>query len=147
MTRTRLPIVTIMTVMACLTVVLLPSPARASAYSLTGAGSTLLAPLETYWASDYQHRYGDTITYASVGSGAGIAQVTARAVDFGASDAPLTPAQAEKCNGCVQIPWALTAAGIAFHIEGVRRLKLSGPRWRPSTSGRSPAGTLRRSQS
>jgi phosphate transport system substrate-binding protein len=127
LTRTRLPIVTITAVMACLTAVMLPSPAQASTYSLTGAGSTLVAPLETFWASDYQHRYGDAITYASVGSGAGIAQVSARAVDFGASDAPLTPAQAAKCGECVQIPWALTATGIAFHLEGVGRLKLSGP--------------------
>ena len=127
MTRNRLPIVTILAVMACLTAVLVPSPAGASTYSLTGAGSTLVAPLESFWASDYQHRYGDTITYAAVGSGAGIAQVSARAVDFGASDAPLTPTQAANCNECVQIPWALTATGIAFHIEGVRRLQLSGP--------------------
>ena len=56
-----------------------------------------------------------------------IAQVSARAVDFGASDAPLTPAQAEKCKECVQIPWALTATGIAFHLEGIRTLKLTGP--------------------
>ena len=62
MTRNRLPIVTIMAVMACLTAVLVPSPARASTYSLTGAGSTLVAPLETFWASDYQHRYGDTVS-------------------------------------------------------------------------------------
>src|ERR1700693_1346459 len=112
--------------MTCLTAGL-SAPAGASAYSLTGAGSTLLAPLETFWASDFQHRYGDSITYASVGSGAGIAQVSARAVDFGASDAPLTEAQAAKCNNCVQIPWALTATGIAFHLEGIRTLKLTGP--------------------
>jgi phosphate transport system substrate-binding protein len=67
------------------------------------------------------------VTYSAIGSGAGIAQVSARAVEFGASDAPLTPAQAEKCKECVQIPWALTATGIAFHLEGIRTLKLTGP--------------------
>src|SRR5207302_7905604 len=103
------------------------SPAGASAYSLTGAGSTLVAPFEAFWASDFQHRYRDTVTYAAVGSGAGIAQISARVVDFGASDAPLTPAQAEKCKECIQIPWALTATGIAFHLEGIRKLKLTGP--------------------
>jgi phosphate transport system substrate-binding protein len=126
LTPKRLPIVTIIATMTCLTAGL-ASPAGASAYSLTGAGSTLVAPLVSFWTSDFQHRYGDNVTYASVGSGAGIAQISARSVDFGASDAPLTPAQAEKCKECVQIPWALTGVGIAFHLEGVRTLKLSGP--------------------
>jgi phosphate transport system substrate-binding protein len=120
-----LPILAVIAV-TCLTVGF-ASPAGASAYSLTGAGSTLVAPFEAFWASDFQHRYGDTVTYAAVGSGAGIAQISARVVDFGASDAPLTPAQAEKCKECIQIPWALTATGIAFHLEGIRKLKLTGP--------------------
>src|SRR5262249_50882259 len=51
----------------------------------------------------------------------------ARAVDFGASDAPLTPAQAEKCKGCIQIPWALSATGIAFNLPGFRHINLTGP--------------------
>jgi phosphate transport system substrate-binding protein len=123
----RLPVIAIAAVITCLTAGSALSPAAASAYSLTGAGSTLIAPLETLWASDFQHRYNDTITYAAVGSGAGIAQISARAVDFGASDAPLTPAQGEKCKGCIQVPWALTATGIAFHLEGIRRLNLTGP--------------------
>ena len=122
----RLTTVVAIMLMTCLTAGL-AGPAGASAYSLTGAGSTLVAPLETYWASDFQHRYGDTVTYAAVGSGAGIAQISARAVDFGASDAPLTPTQAAACKECVQIPWALTATGIAFHLEGIRLLHLTGP--------------------
>jgi phosphate transport system substrate-binding protein len=122
----RLPVVAAIAAMTCLTAGFV-SPAGASAYSLTGAGSTLVAPLEAFWASDFQHRYGDTITYAGVGSGAGIAQISARAVDFGASDAPLTPAQAATCKECFQIPWALSATGIAFHLEGIRKLNLTGP--------------------
>jgi phosphate transport system substrate-binding protein len=122
----RLPIVAAIAAITCLTAGFV-SPAGASAYSLTGAGSSLVAPLEAFWASDFQRRYGDTITYAAVGSGAGIAQISARAVDFGASDAPLTPAQASACKECIQIPWGLTATGIAFHLEGVRRLNLTGP--------------------
>jgi phosphate transport system substrate-binding protein len=122
----RLPIVAAIAAMTSLTAGFV-SPAGASAYSLTGAGSSLVAPLEAFWAQDFQRRYGDTITYAPVGSGAGIAQISARAVDFGASDAPLTPAQASACKECIQIPWGLTATGIAFHLEGIRRLNLTGP--------------------
>ena len=116
-----------MVALLSLTAVLAPGPAAASAYSLTGAGSTLVAPLETFWASDFESKYGDHITYASVGSGAGIAQVSARTVDFGASDAPLTASQAAACKECVQIPWALTATGIAFQLKGIRALHLTGP--------------------
>jgi phosphate transport system substrate-binding protein len=125
LTSKKLPVIAIL-VVTCLTAAL-AGPAGASAYSLTGAGSTLIAPLETLWGSDFEHRYGDHITYAAVGSGAGIAQISARAVDFGASDAPLTPSQAAACKGCVQIPWALTATGIAFNLTGIRKLNLTGP--------------------
>ena len=92
---------------------------------LIGAGSTLVAPLMANWASDFEARYSVSVTYGAVGSGAGIAQITARTVDFGASDAPLTAAQAAACNGCVQVPWALTATGIAYHLDGVKKLNLS----------------------
>jgi phosphate transport system substrate-binding protein len=92
---------------------------------LVGAGSTLVAPLMTNWSSDFEARYSVSVTYGAVGSGAGIAQITARTVDFGASDAPLTGDQATACGGCVQVPWALTATGVAFHLNGVKKLNLS----------------------
>ncbi len=104
--------------------VALPSAALAGG-TLTGAGSTLVAPLMKQWAAGVQSADGITVNYGSVGSGKGISSITARSVDFGASDAPLTPTQASACNGCVQLPWALTATGMAFHINGVSRLNLS----------------------
>ena len=55
-----------------------------------GAGSTLVAPLMAKWSQDFEAKNNIQVTYGSVGSGAGIAQITARTVDFGASDAPLT---------------------------------------------------------
>jgi phosphate transport system substrate-binding protein len=100
--------------------------AGASAAGLTGAGSSLVAPLMANWINGFEIREGIPVKYGSVGSGAGIAQITARTVDFGASDAPLTPEQAGACGGCVQIPWALTGVGIGFHIPGVKKLNLSG---------------------
>lgn len=101
--------------------------AGASAAGITGAGSTLVAPLMANWISTFEIKEGIPVKYGSVGSGAGIAQITARTVDFGASDAPLTPEQAAACNGCVQIPWALSATGLGFNVPGVKRLNLSGP--------------------
>jgi phosphate transport system substrate-binding protein len=113
---------------AGLAIVLSSGAAVAAAGELSGAGSTLIAPLlEEHWAPEFEHLTGNKVKYGAVGSGSGIEQISARAVDFGASDAPLTSAQAAKCNGCVQVPWALTATGIAFHLEGVARLRLTGP--------------------
>src|SRR5881394_412179 len=100
--------------------------ANASAAGLTGAGSSLVAPLMANWISGFEIKEGIPVKYGAVGSGAGIAQITARTVDFGASDAPLTPEQAGACNSCVQIPWALTATGIGFKIPGVKKLNLTG---------------------
>lgn len=100
--------------------------AGASAAGLTGAGSTLVAPLMANWISGFEIKEGIPVKYGAVGSGTGIAQITARTVDFGASDAPLTPEQAAACNGCVQIPWALSATGIGFNVPGVKKLNLTG---------------------
>lgn len=105
----------------------LAAPAGAASGTLTGAGSTLVAPLMANWSQDFLNRYNIQVTYGAVGSGAGITQVSNRSVDFGASDAPLTAAQAGACNGCVQVPWALTATGVAFNVPGVSRLRLSVP--------------------
>lgn len=102
------------------------STATASAAGLTGAGSTLVYPLMQNWISNFEIKEGIPVKYAPVGSGTGIAQITARTVDFGASDAPMTPEQAAACNGCVQIPWALSATGVGFNVPGVKKLNLSG---------------------
>jgi phosphate transport system substrate-binding protein len=96
--------------------------------TLVAAGSTLVAPLVAKWSADYAQRAGVTVTYGAIGSGGGIAQITGRTVDLGASDAPLTPAQANACKGCVQVPWALTATLVSYRVKGApSRLKLTGP--------------------
>jgi phosphate transport system substrate-binding protein len=100
--------------------------AAASAAGLTGAGSTLVAPLMANWINGFEIKEGIPVKYGAVGSGTGIAQITARTVDFGASDAPLTPEQEAACNGCVMIPWALSATGIGFNIPGVKKINLTG---------------------
>ena len=93
--------------------------------TLTGAGSTFVAPLVALWTANY---HTADIVYGGGGSTAGIQQITARTVDFGASDAPLTPDQATACKGCVQIPWAYAATSVPYHVSGVGYgLKLTGP--------------------
>ncbi len=92
--------------------------ARTTDTTITGAGSTLVAPLVSTWTKPLGSAFGYNVQYASIGSGAGIAQITARTVDFGASDAPLTPDQAAACKGCAQIPWALTAVTLSYNVPG-----------------------------
>ncbi len=95
---------------------------------LTGAGSTLVAPLMSKWQSDYSKSSGNTVTYGAIGSGGGIDQITARTVDFGASDAPLSPDQFSAAKGVEQIPWALSGTVPAYNVSGApSNLKLSGP--------------------
>ena len=58
---------------------------------------------------------------------AGINAITNRTVDFGASDAPLTPDQFAACKGCVQIPWALSATSLAYRVRDLPdHIKLNG---------------------
>ena len=98
--------------------------ASSSGGSLKGAGSSFVAPLVSQWQANYKNAQ---ITYGAVGSGAGIAAITARSVDFGASDAPLTKDQASSCKGCEQIPWAVAATSIPYHVPGISYgLKLTG---------------------
>lgn len=102
------------------------SASVASATTIQGEGSTLIAPLEAEWAAAYDSSHsGLNITYNAAGSGAGLKAIAAGQVDFGASDAPLS-ASTTPCNGCSQIPWGLTATGVGFHINGMKRLHLTG---------------------
>ena len=86
-----------------------------------------MAPLMSKWQSDYASKTGDTVTYGAVGSGAGIEQITARTVDFGASDAPMTSEQLSACKGCIQVPWSLGAVVPAYNLSGApNNIKLTG---------------------
>ena len=100
--------------------------ASASATTIKEAGSSLVYPLATDWASKYT---GANVTTSSVGSGKGINLVQVGQVDIGASDAPMTSAQygGDHYGTPVQIPWALSATGVGYNIPGVSNgLKLSG---------------------
>lgn len=99
-----------------------------SAKQLVGAGSTLVAPFMSQWQPTYDSKYGVAVTYGAIGSGGGIESITGRSVNFGASDAPLTSSQAAACKGCLEIPWALAATDVAYHVQGVpNNLKFTGP--------------------
>ena len=100
--------------------------AKTNAGTLTGAGATFPFPLISKWIPAYDGATGTQINYSPIGSGGGIAAITARTVDFGASDAPLSPDQFTACRGCIQIPWALSATAVIYNVPGAPQgLKLS----------------------
>ena len=95
--------------------------------TLNGAGSSFVFPLVSTWAPAYEKASGTHVNYNPIGSGGGISAISNRAVDFGASDAPLTPDQFTNCHGCVQIPWALSATSVAYNLAGAApHLQITG---------------------
>jgi phosphate transport system substrate-binding protein len=99
----------------------------AFAQDVTGAGASFPAPLYSKWASDYNKATGVKINYQSVGSGAGIKQIEAKTVDFGASDMPLKDDEL-KAKGLLQFPTVIGGVVPVVNIKGIApgQLKLNG---------------------
>jgi phosphate transport system substrate-binding protein len=100
----------------------------AQAIDITGAGATFPYPIYAKWADAYKKQTGVGMNYQSIGSGGGIKQITAKTVDFGASDAPMKGEDLEK-NGLVQFPAIMGGVVPVYNLKGVKsgELKLSGP--------------------
>jgi phosphate transport system substrate-binding protein len=97
------------------------------AQDVTGAGATFPAPLYAKWASEYNKSTGVKINYQSVGSGAGIRQIEAKTVDFGASDMPLKDDEL-KAKNLVQFPTVIGGVVPVINVKGITpgQLKLTG---------------------
>ena len=101
--------------------------ALSAAQDVTGAGASFPAPLYAKWAADYNKATSIKINYQSVGSGAGIRQIEAKTVDFGASDAPLKDDELAK-KGLMQFPTVIGGVVPVVNIKGIApgQLKLTG---------------------
>jgi phosphate transport system substrate-binding protein len=99
----------------------------AGAQDLTGAGSSFAAPLYGRWSADYAAKTGVKVNYQSVGSGAGIRQLSEMTVDFGGTDAPMTDEEMSKAKGgaVLHIPVAMGAVVLAYNLPGVDNIKVS----------------------
>ncbi len=99
----------------------------AFAQDVTGAGASFPAPLYAKWASDFNKATGVKINYQSVGSGAGLKQIEAKTVDFGASDAPLKDEELQ-AKGLMQFPTVIGGVIPVVNIQGIKpgELKLNG---------------------
>jgi phosphate transport system substrate-binding protein len=98
------------------------------AADVTGAGATFPYPIYAKWAEMYKAATGTGMNYQSVGSGAGIKQIKAKTVDFGASDMPLKAAELDAA-GLMQFPAIMGGVVAVVNVEGVApgQLKLTGP--------------------
>jgi len=98
------------------------------AADMTGAGATFPYPIYAKWAESYKAATGNGLNYQSVGSGAGIKQIKAKTVDFGASDMPLKAEELEEA-GLMQFPAIMGGVVAVVNVEGVQpgQLKLTGP--------------------
>src|SRR5207249_2520204 len=99
----------------------------AQAAEINGAGATFPYPIYAKWAEAYAAKTGLKMNYQSIGSGGGIKQITAKTVDFGASDMPLKAADLEK-DGLTQFPMVMGGVVPVVNIEGIKpgELKLDG---------------------
>ncbi|MEH2480772.1 phosphate transport system substrate-binding protein [Nitrobacteraceae bacterium AZCC 2146] len=106
---------------------LVAASTSAFAADITGAGATFPFPVYSKWADAYKKETGNGLNYQSIGSGAGIKQIQAKTVTFGATDAPLKAEALEK-DGLVQWPMVMGAIVPVVNLEGIKsgELILSG---------------------
>jgi phosphate transport system substrate-binding protein len=97
------------------------------AADITGAGATFPYPIYAKWADAYKKATGTSMNYQSIGSGGGIKQITAKTVDFGASDMPMKAEDLQK-NGLVQFPAIMGGVVPVYRVEGLKpgELKFTG---------------------
>jgi phosphate transport system substrate-binding protein len=100
----------------------------ASAADMTGAGATFPYPIYAKWAESYKAATGNGLNYQSVGSGAGIKQIKAKTVDFGATDSPLKGEELD-AEGLTQFPAIMGGVVTVVNLDGIApgALKLTGP--------------------
>jgi phosphate transport system substrate-binding protein len=112
---------------AALAAALIAGAGWVSAQDVTGAGATFPAPVYAQWADAYYKATGAKINYQSVGSGAGIKQIKAKTVDFGASDMPLKDEELA-ADGLLQFPTVIGGVVPVVNIQGIAsgQIKLSG---------------------
>ncbi len=106
---------------------MLTVPIARAADTLNGAGASFPYPVYSAWAYEYNQATGVQVNYQSIGSGGGVKQITARTVDFGASDAPLT-AEVLNQEHLLQFPAVMGGVVPVVNIAGVKagELKVDG---------------------
>ena len=103
--------------------------ASADSVLVNGAGATFPYPIYSKWFDEYHQQHPETtFNYQSIGSGGGIKQITAKTVDFGATDGPMSQDQLNEAPGRIyHIPMVMGSVVVTYNLQGVESgLKLSG---------------------
>ncbi|GAF62364.1 LOW QUALITY PROTEIN: phosphate ABC transporter, periplasmic phosphate-binding protein PstS [Psychrobacter sp. JCM 18903] len=97
------------------------------AMNITGAGASFPQLIYAKWSYDYNAATGGQVNYQSIGSSGGIKQIESKTVDFGASDAPMTPEELDAA-GLIQFPTVIGGVVPIVNIDGIEpgALKLDG---------------------
>ncbi|MBP6495246.1 MAG: phosphate ABC transporter substrate-binding protein PstS [Psychrobacter sp.] len=100
---------------------------ESASMNITGAGASFPQPIYAKWSDAYNKATGGQVNYQSIGSSGGIKQIVAKTVDFGASDAPMTPEELEEA-GLIQFPSIIGGVVPVVNVDGIKpgQLKLDG---------------------
>ena len=96
------------------------------AQELSGAGATFPLPFYNVVFENFAQVNGDAVAYGGIGSGGGVRNLRDKIVDFAGSDAFLTDKEMAEMNSVVHVPTCMGAVVLAYNLDGVSELKLSG---------------------
>ena len=96
------------------------------AQELSGAGATFPLPFYNVVFEEFAQVNGDAVAYGGIGSGGGVRNLRDKIVDFAGSDAFLSEKEMADMNPVIHIPTCMGAVVLAYNLEGVNELKLSG---------------------
>ena len=96
------------------------------AQELSGAGATFPLPFYNVVFEKFTEVNGDVVAYGGIGSGGGVRNLRDKIVDFAGSDAFLSDKEMAEMAPVVHIPTCMGAVVLAYNLDGVKELKLSG---------------------
>ena len=96
------------------------------AQELSGAGATFPLPFYNVVFENFAQVNGDIVAYGGVGSGGGVRNLRDKVVDFAGSDAFLTDKEMAEMAPVVHVPTCMGAVVVAYNLDGVKELKLTG---------------------
>ena len=96
------------------------------AQELSGAGATFPLPFYNVVFENFAQVNGDVVAYGGIGSGGGVRNLRDKIVDFAGSDAFLTDKEMAEMNSVIHVPTCMGAVVLAYNLDGVSELKLSG---------------------
>ena len=96
------------------------------AQELSGAGATFPLPFYNAVFEQFAETKGDAVAYGGIGSGGGVRNLRDKIVDFAGSDAFLTEKEMSQMDPVIHIPTCMGAVVLAYNLEGVEELRLTG---------------------